>query len=117
MDHFQPRQYSAEAFRFADNTGSIEWEELPWLVDSIRSTLAARGTRRQNESGKGRAEVASYDQSSIDFALAWDTTVASSFDTICESPPFSEPLAGLSTREVYEPDVLRHFFRASHPRR
>lgn len=46
---------------------------------------------------------------------AFDLTMPADLETNKRpaSRPFSEPLRGLSMREVIEPDVFRHFFGAT----
>ena len=48
-------------------------------------------------------------------ATTWDLTMPADLekDKRPASRPFSEPLRGLSMREVIEPDVFRHFFGAT----
>lgn len=75
----------------------IEWEELPSLADTLAKRLAHRG--KPNEF-----------QNSSSFNSAWDATVPAALDPLQESGPFVEPLRGLVTRELVEPDVFRHFF-------
>jgi hypothetical protein len=76
----------------------IEWEELPSLADSLAKRLAHRG--------KPSGEF----QNSASFNSVWDATVPAALDPLQESGPFVEPLRGLVTRELREPDVFRHFF-------
>jgi hypothetical protein len=75
----------------------IEWEELPSLAESLAQRLVHGGARRDFES-------------SSSFNLAWDATMPAALDPLTESGPYLEPLRGLVTREVHEPDVFRHFF-------
>jgi hypothetical protein len=76
----------------------IEWEELPSLADSLAKRLAHRG--------KPSGDF----QNSSSFHSVWDATVPAALDPLQESGPFVEPLRGLVTRELREPDVFRHFF-------
>jgi hypothetical protein len=76
---------------------AIEWEELPSFADSLSSRLVVRGTRPGDEQ-PGSA------------AAAWIETLSSEFDFTPPSEPFREPLKGLHTREVHEPDIFRLFF-------
>ena len=78
-----------QALRF----DGIEWEELP----SLATTLAQRLRRADAP----RAP---------DFHPVWDVTMPAALDPLRESGPFAEPLRGLATRELIEPDVFRHFF-------
>jgi hypothetical protein len=76
---------------------AIEWEELPSFADSLSSRLIVRGTRPTEEHpGSG--------------TTAWLQTLSSELDFTPPSEPFSEPLKGLHTREVHEPDIFRLFF-------
>lgn len=78
---------------------AIEWEELPSLADSLTRRLV-------NLSARHSADF----QSSTGFSSVWDATMPAALDPLQESSPFTEPLTGLSTRELREPDVFRHFF-------
>ena len=73
----------------------IEWEELPSLTERLVNVDARRGRDFQNSSS---------------FTGTWDVTMPAALDPLTESGPFQEPLAGLVTRELREPDVFRHFF-------
>ena len=77
--------------RITEQVGSIEWEELP----SLAETLA----KRDDEFARSWA-----------FRTAWDVTMPAALDPLVESGPYVEPLRGLVTRELREPDVFRHFF-------
>lgn len=79
-------------------TGAIEWEELPSLADSLTRRLVVLGERHRAD-----AEPA---------PTGWEPTQTASLDALPPSEPFRETLRGLSTREVREPDVFRHFFGA-----
>lgn len=76
---------------------AIEWEELPSFADSLSSRLVVRGTPPRNDA-PGSATA------------AWIETLSSELDFTPPSEPFSEPLKGLHTREVHEPDIFRLFF-------
>jgi hypothetical protein len=78
---------------------AIEWEELPSLADSLTRRLV-------NLSARHGADF----QVSSSFHTVWDATMPAALDPLQESGPFTEPLAGLVTRELREPDVFRHFF-------
>jgi hypothetical protein len=43
-------------------------------------------------------------------APMWAATMPATFDSLPEPDPFHEPLAGLSIREVNEPEIFRVFF-------
>ncbi len=68
--------------------GGIEWEELPSLAARVRSP-------------GGIADAA---------GSAWDAMRPAELDRSLTPTPFREPVAGVSMREVVEPDVFRHFF-------
>lgn len=72
---------------------AIEWEELP----SLAERLVQAGARQDFAA-------------SSSFCATWDETLPAAFDPLTESGPFTEPLRGLVTREVREPDVFRYFF-------
>ncbi len=78
---------------------AIEWEELPSLSDTLDRRLV------NPEVGQKRQIVAP----SV-LGAAWDHTMPADFDNLPPPNPFRETLQGLSTREVYEPDIFRHFF-------
>jgi hypothetical protein len=67
---------------------TIEWEELPSLPVS-----AVRGASNHERSGP-----------------VWNPTMPASLEQLVPSSPFREPMRGLVTREVNDPDVFRHFF-------
>jgi hypothetical protein len=98
MSYAQPKQYFAATQRAVANADAIEWEELPSLVSSLSQRRAPRGA---NDSAF---------MATTGFGATWDATMPAAFDPAPLSQPFREPLAGLSTREVNEPDVFRHFF-------
>lgn len=75
----------------------IEWEELPSLADTLDKRLVHRG------------HGAAPDPSAFG-AAPWDATMPAVLEPVFESDPFSEPLDGVSIRELREPDVFRHFF-------
>jgi hypothetical protein len=82
----------------SNHSGAIEWEELPSLADSLRQRLVVRG--RPGDFG---------DSSSFGTAV-WDNTMPASLEVVFEPEPFRETIQGMSTREVREPEVFRHFF-------
>jgi len=77
----------------------IEWEELPSLADTLGKRLVHRG-----------ASAAPMAVPSVLGAVPWDATMPAVLEPVFESDPFSEPLDGVSIRELREPDVFRHFF-------
>jgi hypothetical protein len=84
--------------RLAAHGPAIEWEELPSLADTLDKRLVHRGA--------GAAPTAP----SAFGAAPWDATMPAVLEPVFESDPFSEPLDGVSIRELREPDVFRHFF-------
>lgn len=66
---------------------AIEWEELPSLADRL-----ARGDFQHSS------------------RFAWDATMPATLEPAREPAPFVERIAGLSTRELSDVDVFRHFF-------
>ena len=108
MSHVQPKQYFAgthrAVVRAAASSDAIEWEELP----SFAGTLAKRLVRRSPAQPRG-----ANDSAFMRTGFAWDNTMPAALDPAPVSQPFQEPLAGLATREVNEPDVFRHFFGAN----
>ncbi len=92
----QPNRFLAGKFHRPGQYGAaIEWEELPSLTERLVNVDARRGRDFQNSSS---------------FSSTWDVTMPAALDPLTESGPFQEPLAGLVTRELREPDVFRHFF-------
>jgi hypothetical protein len=112
MSHSQPRQYFAATQRAVANADAIEWEELPSL---LAPSLAQRlVTRARGERGHAvRANDSQFEGQTIGGTL-WDATMPAEFDpTPVVSQPFREAMAGVSMREVIEPDVFHHFFGPS----
>lgn len=68
--------------------GCIEWEELPSLVARVRGPGAVPAPE----------------------GSTWDATRPAEFEPRTLPASFCEPVAGVSVREVMEPDVFRHFF-------
>jgi hypothetical protein len=65
---------------------AIEWEELPSLADRL--------TRGEFQPSR----------------TAWDATMPAVLEPASEPAPFVESINGLSTRELRDVDVFRHFF-------
>jgi hypothetical protein len=86
--------------------GAIEWEELPSLADSLAQRLITRGVRPA-------VGTAREFENSSTFGSPWDATMPAQLDSLPEPQPFRETLNGLATRELYEPDVFRHFFASA----
>jgi hypothetical protein len=82
-------RHFASAPRVNAYTGGIEWEELPSLA---RLVVQRRG----------------FDDPSAFGSSAWDNTMPASLEP--PPVPFREPIKGLATRELIEPDVFRAFF-------
>lgn len=80
---------------------SIEWEELPSLVDSL--------TQRQQPLGMNRAAGKPM-PAPTHFNSAWTNTMPADLVDMTPPEPFREILQGLETREVHAPEVFRHFF-------
>jgi hypothetical protein len=96
MNRPLPNRYLASTQRRLSQYGAaIEWEELPSLTERLVNVDARRAGDFQNSSS---------------FTGTWDVTMPAALDPITESGPFQEPLRGLVTRELREPDVFRHFF-------
>lgn len=113
MRHAQPRQYFASTQRAVANADAIEWEELPSLASSLAERLVSRSRWQRDDATLQGANDSRF-QASRSFSNAWDSTVPAALDTLPAQPPtpFREALQGLSTREVHEPDLFRHFFGA-----
>ena len=109
MSHAQPKQYHAAMHRAVANADAIEWEELPSFADSLSRRLVQRGSW-QRDLGALRGANDSDFGGATAFGTPWNSTMAAAFDPAPVSQPFRETLAGLSTREVIEPDVFHHFF-------
>jgi len=91
----QPNRYLASTQRRLSQYGTgIEWEELPSLTERLVNVDARRGDF----------------QNSSSFSSTWDVTMPAALDPLTESGRCQEPLRGLVTRELREPDVFRHFF-------
>ena len=94
----QPQHHVASLNRMLAYNGSIEWEELPSLADSLALRLIDDVKRRQPQGH---------------YSSAWDNTLPADLDLLVPAQPFRETLHGLVQREVLEPDVFRHFFGAT----
>lgn len=94
------------ARRAAARIDTVEWDELPSLTGPLSEALAAAGVRHIT----GQTDSGAFDD--LSHCSAWSDTIPSSLDQLEPSPPFSETIKGLITREVTEPDELRHFFGA-----
>lgn len=90
MRHAPATLHFSHAFRAAPAAGSIEWEELPSLVDNVRHRAAAAPATPAT--------------------APWDATRPAELERAAPSQPFREPMHGVAIREVLEPDVFRHFF-------
>lgn len=87
---------------------SIEWEELPSLTGLLSQRLAVLGARHIAEN----TQTGSFDATTSHMPV-WTETMPSALDQLEPSGPYCEPIEGLVTREVTEPDVFRHFFGAT----
>ncbi|HEU4458689.1 MAG TPA: hypothetical protein VFR90_06160 [Methylibium sp.] len=86
----------------ARHADAIEWEDLPSFANSLTKRLVTLGERPS----PARAEAIG--------APVWVETMPADLDFTPPSEPFCEPLAGLQTREVHEPEVFRLFFGEAH---
>jgi hypothetical protein len=109
MSHAQPKQYFAATQRAIANADAIEWEELPSLAGSLAKRLVQRGSWQRAESQLRGANDSDFMHSTT-YGSPWDNTLPTAFDPAPVSMPFTEPLTGLVTREVLEPEVFSHFF-------
>jgi hypothetical protein len=96
------------ARRAAPSFETIEWEELPSLTGLLSQRLAALGARHIGE----HTQAGGFEASTMHGAV-WTETMPASLDPLAPSGPYLEPIEGLMTREVAEPDVFRHFFGPS----
>lgn len=87
--------------RAALSVDTIEWEELPSMADSLRERLVMLGQHHDPRRRSGVGPNA---------ASAWAETRPASLEMLAALPPFDEPVRGLATREVNEPELFRHFF-------
>ncbi len=90
-----PQHYPSSVNRIVAYNGSIEWEELPSLADTLAQRLVNDAKRRGNTPR---------------YTSAWVNTLPADLDSLLPAQPFEETLSGLVQREVHEPDVFRHFF-------
>jgi hypothetical protein len=95
MRQSNPQHYPPSLNRIVAYSGSIEWEELPSLADTLAQRLVTDAQRRR---------------AMPRYTAAWDNTLPAELDSLLPTQPFEETLSGLVQREVYEPDVFRHFF-------
>jgi len=109
MSHAQPKQYFAATHRAVANADAIEWEELPSLANSLAQRLVTRGSWQQGLRQPRGANDSAF-MNSTTFGSPWDNTMPAALDPAPVSQPFREPMAGLVTREILEPDVFHHFF-------
>lgn len=109
MSHALPKQYFAATHRAIANADAIEWEELPSLVGSLTQRLVRRGSWHDGVTMHRGANDSAF-MNSTSFASPWDNTMPAALDPTPVSQPFREPLQGLVTREINEPDVFHHFF-------
>jgi hypothetical protein len=109
MSHAQPKQYFAATHRAVANADAIEWEELPSLAGSLGQRLVRRGSWHDGLNQHRGANDSAFGMSSS-FGSPWDNTMPAALDPAPMSQPFREPLEGLVTREINEPDVFHHFF-------
>jgi hypothetical protein len=96
------------ARRPAASVETIEWEELPSLTGLLSQRLALLGARHISEN----TQAGGFDPTTSHMPV-WTETMPSALDPLEPSGPYCEPIEGLVTREVTEPDVFRHFFGAT----
>jgi hypothetical protein len=99
----------SHAMRLLTHSGAIEWEELPSLADSLAERLVVLGTRHRDAIAAARSRAMAFERAAS-MGHVWDATRPAELEPARPPQPFVEPLAGLSLREVDEPDVFRHFF-------
>lgn len=78
-------------------SGFVEWDDTPSFAESLPDRLNWPDRHRPHAAGP-RVVYA-------------DTMPAALIPTVA-STGFTEPVEGLSVREVYDMDVFHHFFRA-----
>jgi hypothetical protein len=109
MSHALPKQYFAATQRAVANADAIEWEELPSLHGTLAQRLVTRGNWHTGQRQKRGANDSAW-MNSTTFGSPWDNTMPAALDPAPVSQPFREPLEGLVTREIHEPEVFFHFF-------
>ena len=85
------QQYLPSMNRVFASQGAIEGMQTPSLADRLINDDGLRHPVQRH-------------------ASAWDNTLPSELDPLMPEQPFQETLSGLVQRDVYEPDVFRHFF-------
>jgi hypothetical protein len=110
MRSHRPYASPSRALRLPAPPGSIEWEELPSLADTLAQRLVVLGTRHRDALAAARARAAAFERIAA-ASRAWDPTRPADLEPApASTEPFHEPLRGLAVREVREPEVFRHFF-------
>jgi hypothetical protein len=104
-----PKQYFAATQRAVANADAIEWEELPSLAGTLAQRLVTRGSWHGGERQSRGANDSAW-MTSTTFGSPWDNTMPAALDPAPISQPFREPMEGVVTREINEPDVFHHFF-------
>ena len=95
MNRYPNRHTAGTPYRPSAYGAAIEWEELPSLAQRLVNVETRHAAAFQNPAA---------------IRHTWDVTLPAALDPLHESGPFQEPLRGLVTRELREPDVFRHFF-------
>ena len=92
--------------------GSVEWEELPALPHVVlrrhvpHASYAIATELVREAQGKLREGLPG--------VPVWVQTLPAIFDPLLASAPLADTeIRGLASREIIEPDLLRHFFDAA----
>jgi hypothetical protein len=76
-------------------SGFVEWDDTPSFAESLPNRLSWNGSQH-GAIDPGR--------------VVYAETMPAALMPVPASTPFSEPVEGLSVREVNDLDVFRHFF-------
>ena len=111
MRTHQLQQYLAAAQRAVADSGAIPWEDTPSMADTLSLRLVTQGGMRfvDLDLSAANSERGGLD-SGFRQPVTWDNTMPAALEPAVPAEPFHEAFAGLSMREVREPDVFRHFF-------
>ena len=107
----QLQNYLASSHRGVINGGTIAWEDMPSMADTLSLRLVTQGGRRfvDLDLSAANSENGGLD-SGFRHAVTWDNTMPADLEPTLQPEPFRETLQGLSMREVRDTDVFRHFF-------
>ena len=107
----QLQNYLAASHRSLAGGGTIAWEDMPSMADTLSLRLVTQGGRRfvdldlsANDSESGGLDAGPR------HPMTWDNTMPAELDPPAQPEPFRETLQGLGVREVRDLDVFRHFF-------